>query len=184
VPAALQMSLCRVLIKGATMAGRPVGQAASVVNGTLVGELPPNGFITAFLGILELSTGRLDFVLAGHNPPAVLDGGGRVRFLDAPSNMFLGKFPEAAFEAGTALLKPGETLLLYTDGITEALDASGRCFNEDPDRLAGLLASTSGMALPQAAGVVMRAVESHSAGIPQSDDRTLMLIRRLPPAGA
>ena len=105
VPAALQMSLCRVLIKGATMAGRPVDKAASVVNGTLVGELPPNGFITAFLGILELSTGTLDFVLAGHNPPAVIDGQGRVRFLDAPASMFLGKFPEAVFEAGTASCK-------------------------------------------------------------------------------
>ena len=182
VPAALQMSLCRVLIKGAAIAGRPVGQVASVVNGTLVGELPPNGFITAFLGILELSTGRLDFVLAGHNPPAVIDGEGRIRFLDAPACMFLGKFPEAAFEAGSTLLQPGDTLLLYTDGITEALDASGRCFNEDPDRLGRLLASTAGLPLPQAAGEVMHAVESHSAGVPQSDDRTLMLIRRLPRA--
>ena len=175
------MSLCRVLIKGATMVGRPVDMAASVVNGTLVGELPPNGFITAFLGILELSTGRLDFVLAGHNPPAVIDGEGRVRFLDTPACMFLGKFPEAVFEAGTAVLQAGDTLLLYTDGITEALDSSGRCFNEDPERLGQLFATTAGMLLPHAAGEVMRAVESHSAGVPQSDDRTLMLIRRLSP---
>jgi len=76
-------------------------------------------------------------VLAGHNPPAVIDGQGRVRFLDAPASMFLGKFPEAVFEAGTAFLEAGDTLLLYTDGITEALDSSGKCFNEDPDRLGG-----------------------------------------------
>ncbi len=178
VPAALQMSLCRVLVKGAAIAGRPVGQVASVVNGTLVGELPPNGFITAFLGMLDLSTGRLEFVLAGHNPPAIVDADGRVRFLQAPASMFLGKFPEARFETGTAQLAPGETLLLYTDGITEALDAGGTCFDEDPARLGRLLADTAGMPLARAAAAVLGAVEAHSAGVPQSDDRTLMLIRR------
>jgi sigma-B regulation protein RsbU (phosphoserine phosphatase) len=96
--------------------------------------------------------------------------------------MFLGKFPEAVFEAGTAFLAAGDTLLLYTDGITEALDANGRCFDEDPDRLGQLIAKTAGQPLPQLANEVMRAVESHSAGVPQSDDRTLMLIRWLSPA--
>ncbi|MCU0252961.1 MAG: SpoIIE family protein phosphatase [Acidobacteria bacterium] len=182
VPAALQMSLCRVLVKGAAIAGRPVGQVAAVVNGTLVGELPANGFITAFLGILELSSGRLEYVLAGHNPPAVIGTDGRVRFLDAPACMFLGKFPEAHYETGTAQLAPGETLVLYTDGITEALDANGKCFDEEPGRLGRLLAATAGMSLAEAAAALMRSVEAHSAGVPQSDDRTLMLIRRPGPA--
>jgi sigma-B regulation protein RsbU (phosphoserine phosphatase) len=97
--------------------------------------------------------------------------------------LILGKFTEIGFEAGTAFLRTGDTLLLYTDGITEAPDADGRFFGDDADGLRTLLGSTAGLPLPDAAAKVMSAVESYSAGIPQSDDRTLMLIRLLRSAG-
>lgn len=180
VPAAMQMSLCRVLIKGAAKVGRPVHEVAEVVNNTLVEELPSDTFITAFLGILELSTGRLDYVRAGHNPPAIVRASGAVDFLEDPINFFLGKFPKTSFEPGMTVLDPGDTLMLYTDGITEAPGSAGDFLGEDQERFRCLLRSAAGLPLPEAVQRVLAEVERHSLGIPQSDDRTLMLIRRMP----
>lgn len=178
VPAAMQMSVCRVLIKGAAMVGRPLGQVAEVVNDTLARELPPNSFITAFLGILDLGSGRLEYVRAGHDSPVVIRAGGAMERLDEPANLFLGTFPGTKYEVGAVFLHSGDTLLLFTDGITEAADDGGGFFDENEKRWQELLAPTPRESLREATVRLMEAVEAHSAGLPQSDDRTLMLVRR------
>lgn len=180
VPAAMQMSMCRVLIKGAAMAGRPPRDVARVVNETLLKELASSTtFITVFFGILDLLTGRLDFVRAGHNPPTLLRNDGSVELLTEPGNVFLGIFPSVAFEQGETVVEKGDTLILHTDGITEAEDVHGRFFDDAERRLEQELLALARRPLTELVRGIMASVETFTAGAPQSDDRTLLGIRRL-----
>ncbi len=184
VPAAMQMSMSRVLIKGAAVSGRDAADLARVVNDTLLGEFSGESFVTVFFGILDLRTGVLEYVRAGHNPPALVDPSGEIRFLEEPGNLFIGMFADAQFEAGNVVLEPGTTLFLFTDGITEAQDTEGRLFDDGTSgRLERALSAAAHASLPEMVLQVLCTVRAFSAGAVQSDDRTVLAIRYKPDSG-
>src|SRR4029453_19240393 len=87
-------------------------------------------FVTVWCGILDLGEGRIPHRNAGPNPPAVRRADGRVEFLDFASAPALGIDEDAAYREGTTTLEPGDVLVMYTDGVTEALDAREELFSE------------------------------------------------------
>jgi serine phosphatase RsbU (regulator of sigma subunit) len=134
-----------------------------------------NMFATVFFGVLDPATGALAWVNAGHEAPVVFGVSGIAARL-SPSGPALGMMPGMKFEVRMSRLEPGQTLLAFTDGVTEAKDPSGRLYSEEA--LLGLLAGGA----PDAAALLDRienSVAIHSAGAERSDDITMLAVRRL-----
>ena len=137
-----------------------------------------NMFVTLFFGLLDPATGVLSYVNAGHNPPIIISGTGVVRARLAPTGPALGIIPGADFQVGRQIVEPGEFLLAFTDGVTEARDAEGGFFTDQ--RLVSLV---EGKLPASASGLLDRvdtALKEHIAGRGLSDDITMLAVRRKP----
>jgi sigma-B regulation protein RsbU (phosphoserine phosphatase) len=147
----------------------------SSLNEQLIAYNAARQFITAFCGVLDLQSHRLQYVNAGHNPPLVAPAGQPFAYLQEPISPLVGMVPGLRYRGGELQLAPGSTLLLYTDGVTEAEDAGRRMFGE-VRLLQGLqpLARASASRLVDA---VFAEVDAFAGGAPQSDDITVLAIR-------
>jgi sigma-B regulation protein RsbU (phosphoserine phosphatase) len=133
-------------------------------------------FVTMFYGILNTRTGELQFANGGHNPPYVFSADGRVRELPRDKNgMIVGLMDGAQYQTASHTIAPGEGLMIYTDGVTEAMDPKEDFYGEE--RLEALL-RTHG-ALPAEALVkrLMASVQEFAGGAEQSDDITVLTMR-------
>ena len=176
VPAAFFMAVARTLLKANSRYARSPAEALAQVNQSLAAENEETMFVTLFYGVLQLSTGRFTYASGGHNPPVLRGADGGVRLLPQPRGMALAIDPDAPFAEGELRLVPGDTLFLYTDGVTEALDPQGRLFGD-----AAMLATLA--ALPQDAAAelyprqVVAALEAFAGNEPQADDITCVALR-------
>ncbi|HSM14173.1 MAG TPA: SpoIIE family protein phosphatase [Thermoanaerobaculia bacterium] len=137
----------------------------------------PNKFITLFLGSLDVATGALDFLNAGHNPGLLVRADGTVVEL-GPGGLPIGLMPGATYRSESLALGPGDLLCLYTDGITEAASPEDEEFGLE--RLASLLGVERRRPLAEVRQAIDDAVTGFAAGEPQADDQTLILLRRRP----
>jgi len=127
-----------------------------------------------FCAILDVRSGEVRFANAGHNPPLLIGAGG-VRFLPVQPGFMLGPVPETVYAAERVTLRAGDTIFLYTDGVTEARSPADAAYGDG--QLRGALAE---VAQSDPAGLihhVRREVRRHAAGAPQSDDVTMLAIR-------
>jgi len=175
VPAALFMAVTKTLIKGMCEPGQLPHELLAKVNREVSTGNDMSMFITLFCAKLDLATGELWYSNAGHNPPLVLRRDGAVDWLALPRGMVLGAFPGSRFRTEALRLEPGDTILAYTDGVTEAMDPeqalySGERLLETVRPLAG----TSPRALVEAVG---DSVKAFANGALQSDDVTLLAVR-------
>jgi serine phosphatase RsbU (regulator of sigma subunit)/anti-sigma regulatory factor (Ser/Thr protein kinase) len=127
VPAAMVMAATRSVLRAAAQRLLEPGTVLERINETLCAEIPPNMFVTCLYGVLDPASGRLRYANAGHNLPIVRDGGGEVSELRA-TGMPLGLLPGMSYEEKEAVLAPGSSVLLYSDGLTEAHDAQREMF--------------------------------------------------------
>jgi serine phosphatase RsbU (regulator of sigma subunit) len=135
-------------------------------------------FATLFFGILDPNTGRLRYVNGGHEPPLVLRSGQVINQLKA-TGLAVGAMAGAPFRAADAVLEPGDCLLLYTDGVTDAADAAGNHFSKA--RLTALAAEFP-LAAHETVARVVAELDRHVGRSSPSDDVTLLVVRREPPA--
>jgi sigma-B regulation protein RsbU (phosphoserine phosphatase) len=145
------------------------------LNEQLIAYNAAHQFITAFCGVLDLQTHRLQYVNAGHNPPLVAPAGQFFAYLQEPISPLVGMIPGLRYRSGELQFEPGSALLLYTDGVTEAEDAERRMFGE-----ARLLRSLQPLARAPArrlVDTVFEEVDAFAGGAPQSDDITVLAIR-------
>ena len=187
VPAALFMMRAKASIKGIAQTGRPLADVVTEVNDTLSRENDANMFITAWIGELNLETGVVTYVNAGHNPPLAImnsaGGKGRsVRYLRSKPSLLLGMMPGMKYTSETLALSPGDAIYLYTDGITEQPNANNELFGEDrlQSAISGML--ENGMPLfdgsrSRLLGAILACVRAHGLGVEQADDCTQLLIR-------
>ena len=182
VPAALFMMRAETVLKGLSQTGRPLAEAVTEANMALCDGNVSDMFVTAWIGELDLATGRVTCVNAGHNPPVRLRAAdGSASLLRTRPGLILGAMPGVKYRPETFTLEPGDALYLYTDGVTEQPDPRGALFGEE--RLQATLASGDFLAHPESCtAAVLAAVDAHSAGAEQSDDRTQLLIRWRGPA--
>ena len=187
-PAAVLMAMFRVLVHAAPDPAAPGAPGVTStctapdallarLNGQLAGTLAPGRFITACVALLEPATGRIEYSLAGHPPPWLVrhDAQG-VAQLELRGGPPLGLLSAAAFDRGETVLEPGDTLVLHTDGLTEAMDPSQALFGET--RLQDTLASCNGEDLPAMRANVLAALDAHRREAPLEDDLSLLLLRR------
>ncbi len=172
VPAAMFMMRAKALIKSIAQTGKPLAQVFEEANDALCEGNTSSTFVTVWAGELNIHTGRVAFVNAGHNPPAVRRGG-VIEFLRTRSSLVLGAMPGVSYRTGELQLAPGDVVYLYTDGIVEQPDESGELFGEK--RLMQVIASgvhRRGEVL----GDVLAAVRRYAADVEQTDDRTQLAI--------
>jgi len=143
------------------------------VNDFLCERTPSDMFATMFYGLLN-SSGRLSFVSAGHPRALILRANGSVDTLDN-QNIPMGILSDTPFAVDTALMQNGDTLVIYSDGVTEAQDISGRFFGED--HLVTLLNGRMGLRAEELGREVIARVNEFAGGAPQADDLTLVVIR-------
>lgn len=129
VPASLFMAVARSLFRALASNTLAPGAIVSGMNNTLIEFNERDMFVTLFLGVLDLKTGRLDYCNAGHDAPVVLDDHGMAQ-LDVISNLPLGVFPDFEFVSQKAQLGEKSVMFLYTDGLTEAMDIHKEVFGE------------------------------------------------------
>ena len=188
VTAALYMMTAKTLIKDILLAVWDPAAALTTANAELCANNPANMFLTAWVGVLDLGTGVVTYANAGHNPPVKTSGrkgeGGEVgvEFLAPRSGPVLAFLDGIRFKPFSVRLSPGDSLFLYIDGVTEALDASGTLFGED--RLRNAIVAAGGAEPPSLCMIVRAAVAAFAEGTPQADDITVLAVRYSGPGGA
>ena len=148
-----------------------VGRAADVA---LDEHFSDQRFVTAVLGELDMDTGRLRYINAGHPAPLLMRHGKAVRALTSGRRMPLG-LDDSSIDVGEESLEPGDRLLLYTDGVTEARDSAGELFGTD--RLVDLAerSAVDELPAPETLRRLAHSVMQHQGGLP-TDDATIMLV--------
>lgn len=176
VPAAIFMAVSRTLIKATGIRGLPSNECISTVNNMLCDESVDSMFVTVFYGIYDLNTGMIDFTNAGHNPPYILHADGSVEMLKSECNLVLGAVEGMPFKNESLQLEKGDTLVMYTDGVTEAENIDHHQFGET--RLEETLAKLKGTTSEEIVTAINAQVKEFAGEAPQSDDITLLVIRR------
>lgn len=145
------------------------------ISGKIHSRTLPSRFATMFLGVLSPADAHLRFASAGHSPACLMRLSGDVEWLGS-TGLPLGLLPDSEYLPGEAVLNRGDTLVVYSDGYTEAEDPAGVEFGQK--RLARAINTNSQLAPDDLAEAVDRALERFAAGRPFSDDRTIVVIRR------
>jgi serine phosphatase RsbU (regulator of sigma subunit) len=176
VPAALLMSGFRASLMSQDANVLPPDQLAGRCNEFLHRSVESGKFVTAFLGLLDASSGKLVYANAGHNPPALLRADGEIEWL-AAGGLMLGIQPQTRFESGEATMERGDLLALYTDGVTEGMDAAGDMWGEA--RLEEALRRLHQRPCAEAARSLVREVRAFEGDTGPADDITVLLARRV-----
>jgi phosphoserine phosphatase RsbU/P len=175
VPAALFMALVGSLLRAeAVRAGTPE-EALRVLNRHLLARSIKGMFVTILYGILHRTTREFAFVRAGHELPLVLDARGMVLPLARGRGNPLGLFAAPALDAQSVTLPPGGTLLLFTDGVTEAMDGASELFGTE--RIVAAAGAEPGASAQELCDRLVAAVAAYHGGGAQADDITLLAVR-------
>ena len=177
VPASLFMAVSRTLLKACGTRGGASNEVVETVNNMLCRENIDGMFVTVFYGILNQSTGVIDYTNAGHNPPYVLRAGGKLELLPAVGNLVLGALDGMPFRSAQVQLASGDTFYAFTDGVTEAMNPEHEQYNES--RLEALLPALNGLPGADILERVRDEVKAWASTAEQSDDITQLSIKRL-----
>jgi phosphoserine phosphatase RsbU/P len=175
VPASLLMAVGKTLLKSTIHSVRDPASALTIVNNELSADNDSCMFITAFCGILNIRSGHFTFANAGHNPPLVILPDGNAKFVRTKPGPALGALQNIRYLNMDVAFENGEMLILYTDGVTEAMNGASEMFGEQ-----GLLDTSVKFSRESAQNLVKRIVEAvyaHANGADQSDDITLLAVR-------
>jgi sigma-B regulation protein RsbU (phosphoserine phosphatase) len=176
VPAALLMAFLRASLRAATHIGYSPHISMVKVNYLLWESIERNQFVTAFYGILDVTNKTLAYTNAGHNPPLLLDKNGNSRFLEHGS-VPLGMFKDTRYHEYYLTTEPGEILVLYTDGVTEAQNLKGEEFGRE--RLADAVKANRQLSARELISAVQSVVVGWTDGRGATDDVTYFVIKAL-----
>lgn len=165
----------QALTTGPIEDGLPPDEICVRASRLLYRRTPPEKYATAFLGIFEPHTGFFRYTNAGHNPPLLLRADGTIEEI-ATTGVPLGLLPQAPYGAGETVLEPGDTLVLYTDGLVEANNPEDEEYGLD--RLKAICAANRNAACAALALILEGDLEEFARGVPFADDRTIVLARR------
>lgn len=174
IPAALLMAAAKTLMKGKAGPAVAPSDILASVNRELCSENESMMFVTVFCGILNLRTGEFAYSNAGHLPPLLVSASGSPEWLPVPDGCPLGLFEDAEYETFRCELQTGDTILTYTDGVTEAMDSLDRLYSAE--RLIEIIHQSSVSGAERMVKEVFRSVEEFSSGLPQADDIAVLAV--------
>jgi len=175
VAAALFMVITRTLIKTRAQEGLAVDDIMFHINNTLSADNPKTMFVTLIVGILDIHTGEVRYANGGHNPPIIISGDQGSYYAESLSGPFLGVKADIPYQEIVLSLKPGDAILLYTDGVTEAMNPKKEVFSEER-----LLFEAECLRDRSAVDIInnlLVRIAQHAESEPQSDDIALMVLR-------
>jgi phosphoserine phosphatase RsbU/P len=174
--AALLMTVLRAAVRG-HWTERSLSEAVARINRTVCQNVPTNKYVTFFMASLDPASGRIEYVNAGHNPPLLVRADGTVEKLEE-GGMVLGMFEGVPYADGQAEMQPGDTLLVFSDGVTETWSAENDDLEFGEEGL--MRVAVEGRSL-DAAGLrdqILRELVRFAAGAKATDDRTLIVLKR------
>ena len=174
VPAALFMMVSKAILKNNILMGRPVGEVLSATNETICSNNAMEMFVTVWLGILTISTGRITAANAGHERPAILRSGGKFILYEDRHSFVVGGIDGVPYKEYEFTLQPGDKLFLYTDGVPEATDADERLFGTQ--RMIDALNSCADGSPKAILEGVRAAVDDFVGDAEQFDDLTMLCL--------
>ena len=177
IPAAMFMMLATTLLRVAARGGLEASALLARLNDELCVDNPTSMFVTLACAVADGATGTLRYAMAGHPTPVLLTAAGEARLVSGDAGTIAGILPGLTFPPATIQLEPGDTLVFYSDGVTESFDPQGRAFGEDRllDALAGLTAASAHAVVDR----LQDAVHAFAAGAEPSDDIAILAVRRL-----
>lgn len=176
-PAALFMALSRTMLRANALGNPTVSQTINRANNMIAEEGRANMFVTLFYGVLDPKHKTLTYINAGHNPPFVTNREGGDIVILAAKGIALGIMSDMEFEEKQVALHEGDILLLYTDGVTEAVNRKGELFGAH--RLAKLVEENQKRSAQEIIKIIEQAVIAYAEGLPQFDDLTLMAVKMI-----
>ena len=171
--AAIFMAMTRSMVRSAGLQGMRPSECVRHVNRVLYPESLPSMFVTIACGVLDVLTGELVYCLAGHNPPVIVGESG-ARELEGTGGLVVCAVPDFEFSDRTVRLGMGESLVLYSDGVTEASDGSGGLFGSE--RLMASLQRLSRARPSEMIEAVLSDVRAFTSGSRQNDDITMLAL--------
>jgi sigma-B regulation protein RsbU (phosphoserine phosphatase) len=177
VPAAMLMAISRTLLKATALKGISPDICLTEINDIIAEESLSTMFVSLFYGILDTRNGNFEYCNAGHNLPYIIPNDGKVDQIDNVGGLFVGAFKDTEYEPQTITLKPNDSLCLYTDGVTEAMDANDNEFGDD--RLKESLEKIVNQSPTDLTNSIITEVKKYSEGTVQSDDITCLVLKYL-----
>ena len=175
VPASLFMAITKTLIKVTTTPDSGPEEILYRVNNELARDNEASMFVTVFLGILNKNTGEVHYANGGHNLPLIMHEKDGIEFIERTKGVVVGAMEDMDFEVGSLQLSPGDSLFLYTDGVTEAMNEQEELFS-DP-RLKEDLEAFQGQGPRKVADGIMGKIADFTKGAAQSDDITMLILQ-------
>ena len=176
VAAALFMAASQSAVMGAFAELTGISTIANEANRRLCQQNPMGLFVTCVLGVLDLESGRFDYVCAGHEPAYVVGPDDRRRPLPMTQGLAMGLMDDFEYASGSEVIQPGETLFIYTDGLTDAVNLSGTLFGKE--RLEATLDGASRRSPAEIVDHAWREIGDFSTGAAAADDMTCLVLRR------
>ena len=174
IPAALFMAISKTLLRTEALHAPSPGQVLFNVNNTLCPDNEASMFFTGLCAVLDTETGELTIANGGHNPPLLCPSGGEFQYINLPKGLVVGAMPDTGYGSNTYTMGRRDTLVMYTDGVTEAMDGQGRLYSEA--RLLSCLNDLCGRNVTDIVHGVRADIETFAGGTEQSDDITLLVI--------
>jgi serine phosphatase RsbU (regulator of sigma subunit) len=175
VPAALIMAVFRALVRIHARSGAPLGAMMQSINRHLRETTGQRSFVTAFYGVLDPPSGRVEYANCGHSFPLLLRRDGSLVLLETGGSL-LGPFTEATFEPAVAILDPGDMLVMYTDGVVDAENADGEAF--EVKRLETLVRAAADLPARRIIEKIREEAELFRGREQLDDDFTLVILKR------
>lgn len=176
VPASLVMAVTRSLLRIVAAQESSPERIVASLNNSMSDMNESNMFVTLFVGVLDLPTGRLKYCNAGHNPPVILDGETHeVKMLDVKPNLPIALLPDMKYEMQETVISPNTTIFIYTDGLTEAENKEKELFGDD--RMIEVLKGMENKTSKEQIETMLDAVHQHVKDAEQSDDLTMISIK-------
>ncbi|MBK7105129.1 MAG: SpoIIE family protein phosphatase [Ignavibacteriae bacterium] len=177
IAAAMMMAVCKTLLKATALNGIPTDNILYEVNNILVNESPTGMFVTVFYGILDTRNGSFEYTNGGHNLPFLISNDGEVKQLENIGGLLLGAIKNVEYQSNIISIKPGESLILYTDGITETFNENNEEFEEE--QLIQTLKNKNELNAKEIVNSIISEVQNFSNGNEQSDDITCLVLKYL-----
>lgn len=175
MPAAIYMAVCKTMLKAIASEVSDPAECINKVNNMLIPESDMSTFVTVFIGVLNVKTGELNYCNGGHNLPYIASEEGEVTEIEDVGGLLLGKFENAPYQKGTVQLNPGDTIVTFTDGVTEAENESADFFDEE--RVISYLKKNGSRPLDSQVKGLFLEVMKFAGSATQSDDITVLSIR-------
>ena len=173
IPAAMFMMTAKTIIKDLAESGMPINEIFTRANEKLCENNESGMFVTAWMGILNLKTGNLQFANAGHNPPLLKRADGSFEYLKTRAGFVLAGMEGVRYRASELTLAEGDRLFLYTDGVTEATNADDKLYGED--RLIEFMNNNSTIEATALLPALKANIDEFVGEAPQFDDITMLM---------